>query len=106
MVNFHARSVAVSAPGADVRRGPADRRRVPRGGRRLRDKVRLALFVSCALLASRVASAQAPIGFGFDVNSTARARSLGIPTTYGSIWAGVWNQPGKYGWGGIKTQLQ
>jgi hypothetical protein len=105
MLHSLERGVAVSARSADIRRGPGDRRRLPRGGRRVSDKLRLALFVTCSLLASRVASAQTPIGFGFDVNAAARARSLGIPTAYGSIWAGVWNQPEKNGWGGIRTQL-
>ncbi len=51
-------------------------------------------------------STGASIQFGFDVASVGRARSLGMPVAYGSLWAGSWNQPEKYGWGGIKDQLQ
>ena len=49
-------------------------------------------------------AAEAQVKFGVDVNSVARARALGMPVGYGSIWAGAWNQ--RYGWGGIKEQLQ
>ncbi|MDO8681095.1 MAG: fibronectin type III domain-containing protein [Acidobacteriota bacterium] len=47
--------------------------------------------------------AQAPVQFGFDAKSVNRARSLGMPVTYGSTWAGAWNQ--KWGWNGIEQDL-
>jgi len=47
----------------------------------------------------------APMRFGFDANSVARARQLGMPVAYGSVWAGAWNQE-KDRWGGIKDQLE
>jgi hypothetical protein len=72
--------------------------------------VRAALFFCLILvLPLQPAAAQStrvPMQFGFDVASAERAGELGIPTTYGSVWAGSWNQPEKYGWGGIKDQLQ
>lgn len=42
--------------------------------------------------------------FGFDAKSVQRARSLGMPVTYASTWAGVWNQ--KQGWKGIEDDLR
>lgn len=41
---------------------------------------------------------------GFDNRSVQRARSLGVSVSYGSTWAGSWNQ--KWGWGGIEQELQ
>ena len=52
-----------------------------------------------------MAAAAQPIRFGFDANSLAQARALGVPVGYGSVWAGAWNQE-KYGWGGIETMLK
>jgi len=43
--------------------------------------------------------------FGFDASSVKRARQLGMPVGYGSVWVGAWNQE-KYGWGGVKDQLE
>jgi hypothetical protein len=100
------------------RRGTADRRRTPRPdstGRRATDVMRAGVFSAMCLtmFGSSPASAQtaAPaaastIGFGFDASSAQRARNLGMPVAYGNVWAGAWNQPEKYGWGGIKTQLK
>ncbi len=48
--------------------------------------------------------APAHIRFGFDNKSIHQARSLGVPVSYGSTWAGSWNQ--KWGWGGIESELQ
>lgn len=45
------------------------------------------------------------MGFGFDVSSLARARKLGLPVAYGTVWAGAWNQE-RDGWGGIKDMLK
>jgi hypothetical protein len=98
---------AVNRPAAlDRRRGPADRRLTPRGGRRATDLVRTGVLAAlCALWFSPMASAAEPVRFGFDANSIVRARSLGMPVAYGSLWAGAWNQE-RYGWGGIRTQLE
>ncbi len=93
--------------GFDRRSHADDRRGAPRGGRRALDHVRVAIFAAlCSALSASMASAHTRIGFGFDVNSTKRARDLGMPVSYGSIWAGSWNQKDKFGWGGIKDQLQ
>jgi hypothetical protein len=60
------------------------------------------LSALCALVSSS-AIAQVPVRFGFDTASVRRARSLGMPVTYGSKWAGAWNQ--KWGWTGIEEDL-
>src|SRR5207302_11140019 len=79
------------------RHGSADRRRFRRGGRRAGDIARAGLLAMLAvLLHSSNAAAQGPIGFGFDVNSVQAARANGMPTSYGSMWAGSWNQ--RWGW--------
>jgi hypothetical protein len=90
----------------DRRGGHADRRRTPRGGRRRIDRVRTAAFVAmCALLQVSSASAQtAQMKIGFDANSIKRARELGLPVAYGSLWAGAWNQE-RYSMDGITHQL-
>ena len=93
----------------DRRQAGADRRQTPRGGRRVGDKIRLALYTAaCSMLVApgAKASARAPLKFGFDVASVKQARQLGMPVAYGSLWAGAWNQPEKYGWSGIKDQLE
>jgi hypothetical protein len=46
---------------------------------------------------------QAAIRLGFDNKSIQQARSLGVPVSYGSTWAGSWVQ--RYGWGGIESEL-
>jgi len=53
----------------------------------------------------QTATVERPIGFGFDVPSLAQARKLGLPVTYGSVWAGAWNQE-RDGWGGITDMLK
>src|SRR5687767_2822665 len=97
---------SVPTAAADRRRSELDRRRAPRPGqpgRRRRDVVRALAFL-CSLLASTSAMAETRIGFGFDANSLKQARELGLPVSYGSVWAGAWNQE-KYGWGGIEDML-
>lgn len=42
--------------------------------------------------------------FGFDNKSIHQARSFGVAVSYGSTWAGSWNQ--RWGWGGIEQELQ
>ncbi len=42
--------------------------------------------------------------FGFDTKSIQRARALGVPVSYGTTWAGAWNQ--KFGWGDLERELQ
>ncbi len=67
--------------------------------------VRTALWsalVSLALVSP--AAAQERMRFGIDASAATTATANGMPFTYGSIWAGAWNQ--KWGWGGIETQLQ
>lgn len=88
------------------RRSPAraERRRGRRGGRRVGDLARAsALSVLCLALSSVKAAAAEPVRFGFDVASVSAARGKGMPLTFGSLWAGAWNQ--KHGWGGIQDQL-
>src|SRR5437868_14643191 len=88
----------------DRRSGHADRRQFPRGGRRAGDAARVGvLALICLLGHSLHASAQTPIRFGFDVASAKAARASGVPVSYGSMWAGPWNQ--RWGWQGIEDQL-
>ena len=79
-----------------------DRRQTPRGGRRVGDKIRLALFT--ALCAAATAPASAQVQFGFDADSVSKARQLGMPVAYGSAWAGSWNQ--KWGWKDVERKLR
>lgn len=50
-----------------------------------------ALAALCGLVSSP-ALAQERVRFGFDAKSVQRARDLGMPVSYGSTWAGAWNQ--------------
>ncbi len=71
--------------------------------------VRVAVCLVLVLVSTHNVAMQStglPIQFGFDVASATRARALGMPVAYGSLWVGSWNQPEKYGWGGITDQLQ
>jgi hypothetical protein len=98
-------TAAVLYDGPDRRRTDApDRRDIPRGGRRASDVVRIGLLAAFCALLSSTARAQGPVQFGFDAKSVSRARSLGMPLTYGSTWAGAWNQ--KWGWNGIEDDLR
>jgi hypothetical protein len=56
------------------------------------------------LLAAFNLSAQESVKFGIDVASAGETMKRGLPMTYGSIWAGSWNQ--KSGWGGVESQLR
>ncbi|HXG87482.1 MAG TPA: hypothetical protein VNJ02_04025 [Vicinamibacterales bacterium] len=60
-----------------------------------------ALFAFGAV--SQVA-AQEPMRFGVDATAAQLATSKGLAMSYGSVWAGAWNQ--KYGWGGVEEQLR
>jgi hypothetical protein len=60
-------------------------------------------FLVVTLLAPVAVSAQ-PIMFGVDVAAAPQVTARAMPMTYGSMWAGAWNQ--RYGWGGIESQLQ
>ena len=93
----------VSQSMSDRRHGASDRRHAPRGGRRASDRIRIGIFAALCALVSSAALAQEPVKFGFDAKSVQRARSLGMPVTYGSTWAGSWNQ--KWGWNGIEQDL-
>jgi hypothetical protein len=93
--------------------GPQDRRRADsprrggaaqRGGRRATDAVRTGVVAWMLALMATWAVAQAPMHFGFDIKSLALARTLGVPVTYGSTWAGSWIQ--KFGWNGIEEDLR
>ena len=69
--------------------------------------VRAVVCLVLVLVSSHHAAAQssgAPIQFGFDAKSVGRARGLGMPVTYGSTWAGAWNQ--KWGWNGVEEDLR
>ena len=64
----------------------------------------------CAMLGLLLATvspaiADTPMRFGMDAAAAAKAKTNGLAMTYGSLWAGSWNQPEKYGWDGIRTQL-
>ena len=84
------------------RSGRPDRRDTPRGGRRVADTIRLALFT--ALCAAAAAPASAQVQFGFDADSVSKARQLGMPVAYGSAWAGSWVQ--KWGWKDVERKLR
>jgi hypothetical protein len=87
----------------DRRFGGDDRRAHPRGGRRLEDRVRLALFSLAFGLIGSAAFAQG-VQFGVDAKSLSRAQSLGVKVTFASTWAGSWIQ--KHGWGGVEADLR
>jgi hypothetical protein len=63
-----------------------------------------ALTAFLLMLTALNASAQQPVRFGIDVASARETVNKGLPMTYGSMWAGSWNQ--KSGWGGIESQLK
>lgn len=60
-------------------------------------------FAALLLGPATPAAADTPMRFGVDVAATAKAIGMGMPVTYGSLWAGAWNQ--RLGWDGIRTQL-
>ena len=93
----------VSQPTTERRYGATDRRQAARGGRRASDRIRIGALLALCALVSSAAVAQEPVKFGFDAKSVQRARNLGMPVTYGSTWAGAWNQ--KWGWNGIEQEL-
>src|SRR5207249_11400449 len=66
----------------------------------------LILSIGLLFATTTLAMADTPMRFGVDAASASKAIAQGLPMTYGSLWAGSWNQPEKYGWGGIQTQLQ
>lgn len=98
------RGTPVFVRNAERRHVDTDRRGTPRGGRRAFDVARTGSCAALFALFSTSALAQVPVHFGFDTTSVSRARSLGMPITYGSSWAGAWNQ--KWGWGGIEDDLR
>src|SRR5437867_9538318 len=67
---------------------------------------RLVFVLAMLGAADRAIATDPPMLFGVDAAAASKAIAQGLPMTYGSLWAGAWNQPEKYGWGGIKTQLQ
>jgi hypothetical protein len=77
---------------------------MPRGGRRVGDLLRAGVLTLCLVGCAAPAYAQDSIGFGFDVASVRKAREIGLPVKYGTIWAGPWNQ--RWGWLGIQNQLE
>jgi hypothetical protein len=90
---------------APERRSAAiDRRQSPRGGRRAGDLVRTGALLIGLAMVSRAASASEPMRFGLDVASAQTAVDRGLTISYGSMWAGAWNQ--RWGWDGIATQLR
>ena len=98
------RGTPVFVRNAERRHVDTDRRGTPRGGRRAFDVARTGSCAALFALFSTSALAQVPVHFGFDTKSVSRARSLGMPITYGSSWAGAWNQ--KWGWNGIEEDLR
>src|SRR5260221_2822755 len=88
----------------DRRAHPIDRRRTPRGGRRACDFAHTAALMLILGFASRAGSAAEAMRFGLDVASAKAAIDRGVPISYGSMWAGAWNQ--HWGWGGIEAQLR
>jgi hypothetical protein len=61
----------------------------------------IALF---STLTTLNAIAQESMKFGIDVAYARETVKMDIRMTYGSMWAGAWNQ--KSGWGGIESQLK
>jgi hypothetical protein len=45
-----------------------------------------------------------PLPIGFDAKSAMQARGLGLSVSFGTAWAGAWNQ--KYGWGGLENEVR
>jgi hypothetical protein len=64
----------------------------------------LALIGLFSMLTTPNATAHEPIKFGIDVASARETVTRELAMTYGSMWAGPWNQ--KSGWGGIESQLK
>lgn len=72
-----------------------------------RTVARVGLILTLAgmsLAPASLAFADTPMRFGVDAASASKAIALGLPVTYGSLWAGAWNQ--RWGWDGIRTQLE
>ena len=97
-------AIALFSMTGDRRSGCLDRRTTPRGGRRLADKIRLAVFTAVCAVATVPATASAQVRFGFDTDSLPKAKQVGMPVAYGAAWAGAWNQ--KWGWNDVKAKLQ
>ena len=94
----------VSAKPLDRRSAGTTRRDGRGGGRRATDVMRTSVAVGLVAILSSWAFAQTPMQFGFDIKSIGRARTLGVPVTYASTWAGPWIQ--KSGWRGIEDDLR
>jgi hypothetical protein len=94
---------AAPQPRVERRKRILDRRLGDRGGRRAADVIRTGVLAACLGFLASSAQAQG-MPFGFDAKALPRARSLGMPVTYASTWAGSWNQ--KFGWGGIEKDLR
>jgi len=96
--------IALFSMTGERRGGRIDRRQTPRGGRRLHDTIRLALFSALCAVAALPGTASAQVKFGFDADSVTKARQLGMPVAYASVWAGSWNQ--KWGWKDVEGKLR
>jgi hypothetical protein len=96
--------IALFSMTGERRAGCVDRRGEPRGGRRLGDKLRLAIFAAVFATATMPATASAQVKFGFDADSIPTARQLGMPVAYASARAGPWNQ--ESGWKDVERQLR
>ena len=57
----------------------------------------------CALMPTS-GGAKTSMRFGVDAKSASKAIAIGMPISYGSMWAGPWNQ--KLGWRGLEDELR
>jgi hypothetical protein len=78
-------------------------RKLGLNARRVATRVAAAAFL---VVASGVFSSAAanPMRFGADIEALPRARSQGLPLTYGSLWLGAWTQ--RWGWSDANTKLR
>jgi hypothetical protein len=62
--------------------------------------------ITVALVALLPASggAKTTMRFGVNAKSASKAIAMGMPISYGSMWAGPWNQ--KFGWKGLEDELR
>lgn len=71
-------------------------------------KVGVCVFLVAVVLALSPATVQsagtAPMRFGADMESLQVVRARGLSMSYGTVWAGSWNQ--KQGWAHVESQLR
>lgn len=67
-------------------------------------RVTSGITVALCVLLPAAGGAKTSMRFGVDAKSASRAIAIGMPISYGSMWAGPWNQ--KHGWQGLEDELR